>query len=826
MSPLLSLFKKERKNTLFYQRRESDLPYHPIHIRSSLYIYIYMSIYILLLFLVSSLSVFFSRLLDEAQHDAAHLGLEHGREHDGNDRHELDEDVQRRAGRVLERVADGVTDDGGRVLRGALALVLVLEAALLDVLLRVIPRTARVGGGDGHLHAGHDGTGQHTGERELAEEHTDDDGAQHDERRGRDHLTEGRLRRNRDTALVVGLLAAVRHLGVAELAADLVHHVHRSHADGLHRHGGEPVGQHGAEEQARHHAGVEDVHLRDRHARHVGAVQRERDERRGADREALADGGSRVAGRVERVRDLADLVAHVGHLCNTAGVIRDGAVGVDGERDGHGREDAERSEGVAVEVAHAVGHIDGDAHGEDRRHDGQVAEGEAVDDVRRRARLARLGDLLHRAVRVGREVLRRVANEEAGPEAAEHAHESAPARRLRRADREGGGERELRQEGNHDGGRDGGVEQLALQRGLDVGGALDAVRRRAHRRDDDADQDADGRDEQRVHHGGEGGRELGGAGRNHERGAGRLTEAAKEIGAHTSDIANVVADAVRNDAGVARIVLRDVVLHLADEIGADIGRLGVDAATDAPEAGDRGAAETEGRDALVQLGEVLRQLAKVGADDLHRQEERGEPHGGEAKAHRDAATEGGLEAVGEALGLVALIAAGGRHDGRAGVRVDGNAHADPPGADGGEGARHEGEDGEARARPRRGGRLGALLRGGEGNAEHEVQQRAEARHEDGHVLVLGQQEGGRALGDAGVDHIDVAHHLVGEEAIAQALALPGGDLDVGEHVPPVHGEDEADGGRAEDDDGGDLRRHQRGGAGHNRLADDLAGLRG
>ena len=62
-------------------------------------------------------------------------------------REQLDEDVERRAGGVLERVADGVADDrrgvGLRALAEHVALV-VLEVARLDVLLGVVPRAAAV----------------------------------------------------------------------------------------------------------------------------------------------------------------------------------------------------------------------------------------------------------------------------------------------------------------------------------------------------------------------------------------------------------------------------------------------------------------------------------------------------------------------------------------------------------------------------------------------------------------------------------------------------------------------------------------------------------
>ena len=56
-----------------------------------------------------------------------------------------------------------------------------------------------------------------------------------------------------------------------------------------------------------------------------------------------------------------------------------------------------------------------------------------------------------------------------------------------------------------------------------------------------------------------------------------------EVRPHTGDIADVVADVIGDNAEVAWIVLGNAGLDLADEIGADVGRLGEDAAADAGE---------------------------------------------------------------------------------------------------------------------------------------------------------------------------------------------------------------------------------------------------
>ena len=52
----------------------------------------------------------------------------------------------------------------------------------------------------------------------------------------------------------------------------------------------------------------------------------------------------------------------------------------------------------------------------------------------------------------------------------------------------------------------------------------------------------------------------------------------EQVGRHAGAVADIVADIVGDDGGIARIVLGNAGLDLADEVGADIGALGEDAA--------------------------------------------------------------------------------------------------------------------------------------------------------------------------------------------------------------------------------------------------------
>src|SRR5664279_2167443 len=87
------------------------------------------------------------RLPDPAGFGAVALPDEQRGEDQGDGRQQLDEDVKRGTGGVLERIADRVTHDGGRVGVRLLAQHLpglIEQVARLDVLLGVVPGTAAV----------------------------------------------------------------------------------------------------------------------------------------------------------------------------------------------------------------------------------------------------------------------------------------------------------------------------------------------------------------------------------------------------------------------------------------------------------------------------------------------------------------------------------------------------------------------------------------------------------------------------------------------------------------------------------------------------------
>ena len=114
------------------------------------------------------------------------------------------------------------------------------------------------------------------------------------------------------------------------------------------------------------------------------------------------------------------------------------------------------------------------------------------------------------------------------------------------------------------------------------------------------------------------------------------------------------------DAGVARVVLGDALLDLADEVGADVGGLGVDPAAELGEERDERGAEPEADDEERRLGDRdLADEGRVEGEDAPHAEERqrhDEEAGDGPAAHRD---------------LDGLDEAAPRRGGRADVGLDG-----------------------------------------------------------------------------------------------------------------------------------------------------------
>ena len=83
----------------------------------------------------------------------------------------------------------------------------------------------------------------------------------------------------------------------------------------------------------------------------------------------------------------------------------------------------------------------------------------------------------------------------------------------------------------------------------------------------------------------------------------------EEVGRHAGAIADIVAHIIRDRRRIARIILGNPGLDLADEIGADIGALGEDAAAEPREDRDERSTESE-RDERIDHRTIIPSIAR------------------------------------------------------------------------------------------------------------------------------------------------------------------------------------------------------------------------
>ena len=120
--------------------------------------------------------------------------------------------------------------------------------------------------------------------------------------------------------------------------------------------------------------------------------------------------------------------------------------------------------------------------------------------------------------------------------------------------------------------------------------------------------------------------------------------ALEQVGGHAGAVADVVADVVGDRGRVARVVLGDAGLDLADEVGADVGRLGEDAAADAEEQGEQRPAEAEAdedrRRRVLEGHDDHGRAEQAEADGEHAGHAAGAERHGQGVGHRSAARRG------------------------------------------------------------------------------------------------------------------------------------------------------------------------------------------
>ncbi len=208
----------------------------------------------------------------------------------------------------------------------------------------------------------------------------------------------------------------------------------------------------------------------------------------------------------------------------------------------------------------------------------------------------------------------------------------------------------------------------------------------------------------------------------------------EEVGRHAGAIAHVVADVVGDDRGVARVVLRDARLHLADEVGADVRALGENAAAETREDRDERGAEAQADERMDDVREV-RLIDRVGVEQREVARDAEQPEPDDEQSGDRAAVERDLQR---------LVQADARGFRGAHVGAHRDVHADD--------AAGAGEHGADEKAP--GGRPA--------QARHEADDQEEDHADDGDGLVLAPQIRDRAFAHR---RGDLAHARV---AIGQA----------------------------------------------------------
>ena len=262
---------------------------------------------------------------------------------------------------------------------------------------------------------------------------------------------------------------------------------------------------------------------------------------------------------------------------------------------------------------------------------------------------------------------------------------------------------------------------------------------------DDRGQQAEGADDEREEDPGLGIRPAGALGDGEDGdaqdhgadvlGGGRL----EQVGAAAGAVADVVADEVGDHGGVARVVLGDARLDLADQVGADVGGLGVDPAAELGEEGDEARAEAEADDEERRL--LDRHVADerlVDGEDAPDAEQRERHH---QEAGDGAAAHGDLDGADEAVRAAAAVRTFDAHA---------DEHADDPRRHRARRADQEGDAGHDPDRQAGEGRHIRDLRGLDDADDDADEHRADqGQQRDGGVLA--PDEGVRALADRVAD---------------------------------------------------------------------------
>lgn len=304
--------------------------------------------------------------------------LDVGSEDEGGNGGKLDENVDGWTRGILEWISDGVTDNGSNVLFSdlngfdtpfgagleflafSLWLLVLWEflklevtgslvtdvdvgdfssslecgSGSLDFLLGIVPSSTSVGGRDGNLDTGDDGSGKETSGGGWAEEESGEEWGSEDESSWGNHHLEGSFSGDLDASLIVWLvLKSVLDVSLSSfvIVLDVVHHLVGGVTDSLHGEGREEVWEHGTDKESSELGWLEDINGVVTDSSDEGTEESKSDETGRSDSETLTDSGGGVTSGIKSISDISDLGWESRHLSNSSGIVGDWSVTINGE---------------------------------------------------------------------------------------------------------------------------------------------------------------------------------------------------------------------------------------------------------------------------------------------------------------------------------------------------------------------------------------------------------------------------------------------------------------------------------------------------------------
>ena len=154
-----------------------------------------------------------------------------------------------------------------------------------------------------------------------------------------------------------------------ELPAHLFDHLVCRFRYGFHRKGREQEGQHASDKKPNDYLRIHDINFLKMNRLRVGHKKRKCSQRRRSDRKSLSDCRGRVAHRIQGIGNLTDTLIHAGHLGDSAGIIRNRAICIHGNRTSGRCKHSDRREGDPIKSRCDIGHENTDTDTKNRHHD-------------------------------------------------------------------------------------------------------------------------------------------------------------------------------------------------------------------------------------------------------------------------------------------------------------------------------------------------------------------------------------------------------------------------------------------------------------------------